>query len=119
MPFESEATSGDERPVSGAVAGRLPVIAQVITLALVLGALESRIPKDAWRNATPRWRHHASSADHLRWPAANDYPMAAVEEVITEAKDAESVYAQYLAEQVGSGLRLWPHHPTPQLRPRA
>ena len=27
--------------------------AQVITLALVLGALESRTPKDAWRNATP------------------------------------------------------------------
>ena len=72
--------------------------AQVITLALVLGALESRTPKDAWRNATPSWSHHASSADYLRWLAANDYPLAAVEEVITEAKDAESVYAQYLAD---------------------
>jgi ParB family transcriptional regulator, chromosome partitioning protein len=74
--------------------------AQVITLALVLGALESRTPKDAWRNATPSWSHHASSADYLRWLAANDYPLAAVEEVITEAKDAESVYAQYLADAV-------------------
>jgi ParB family chromosome partitioning protein len=74
--------------------------AQVITLALVLGALESRTPKDAWRNATPSWSHHGSSADYLRWLAANDYPLAAVEEVITEAKDAESVYAQYLADAV-------------------
>ena len=31
--------------------------AQVITLAFVLGALESRTPKDAWRNATPSGRH--------------------------------------------------------------
>ena len=74
--------------------------AQVIILAIVLGALESRTPKDAWRNATPSWSHHAGSADYLRWLAANDYPLAAVEEVITEAKDAESVYAQYLADAV-------------------
>jgi ParB family chromosome partitioning protein len=44
--------------------------AQVITLALVLGALESRTPKDAWRNVTPRWSH------------------------------AEEVYTQYLADAV-------------------
>jgi ParB family transcriptional regulator, chromosome partitioning protein len=74
--------------------------ARVITLALVLGALESRTPKDAWRNATPSWSHHASSGDYLRWLAANDYPLASVEEVITEAKDAESVYAQYLSDAV-------------------
>jgi len=74
--------------------------AQVITLALVLGALESRTPKDAWRNATPSWSHHSGGADYLRWLSANDYPLAAVEEVITEAKDAESVYAQYLSDAV-------------------
>ena len=74
--------------------------AQVITLALVLGALESRTLKDAWRNATPSWGHHAGSGDYLRWLAANDYPLASVEEVITEAKDAESVYAQYLSDAV-------------------
>ena len=60
--------------------------AQVITLALVLGALESRTPKDAWRNATPSWSHHASSGDYLRWLAANDCPLASVDEVITEAR---------------------------------
>ena len=74
--------------------------AQVITLALVLGALESRTPKAAWRNATPSWSHHVSSGDYLRWLIANDYPLAAVEEVITGAKDAESVYTQYLADAV-------------------
>jgi ParB family transcriptional regulator, chromosome partitioning protein len=60
--------------------------AQVITLALVLGALEARTPKDAWRSATPSWGHHVGSADYLRWLAANDYPLAAVEEVITGVK---------------------------------
>jgi ParB family chromosome partitioning protein len=74
--------------------------AQMITLALVLGALESRTPKDAWRNATRSWSHHASSADYLRWLEAQDYPLSAVEEVITGAKDAESVYTQYLADAV-------------------
>jgi ParB family transcriptional regulator, chromosome partitioning protein len=72
--------------------------AQVITLALVLGALESRTPKDAWRTRTPSWSHHASSTDYLCWLAANDYPLAAVEEVITGAKTADEVYDKYLAE---------------------
>ena len=40
--------------------------AQVITLALVLGALEARTPKDAWRNTTPSWSHHVGSAEYLR-----------------------------------------------------
>jgi ParB family transcriptional regulator, chromosome partitioning protein len=69
--------------------------AQVITLALVLGALESRTPKDTWRNGTPSWSHHASSADYLCWLAANDYPLAAVEEVITGAKDSDGVFSEY------------------------
>ena len=41
--------------------------AQVITLALVLGALEARTPKDAWRNATPSWSHHVGAGDYLGW----------------------------------------------------
>jgi ParB family transcriptional regulator, chromosome partitioning protein len=66
----------------------------------LISCKETPRPASAWRNATPSWSHHASSADYLRWLAANDYPLAAVEEVITEAKDAESVYAQYLADAV-------------------
>jgi ParB family chromosome partitioning protein len=69
--------------------------AQVLILALVLGALETRTPKDAWRNATPSWSHHASSSDYLRWLADNDYPLAPVEEVITTAKTSEGVYQDH------------------------
>ena len=74
--------------------------AQVITLALVLGPLEARTPKDAWRNTTPSWSHHVGSAEYLRWLEAQDYPLSAVEAVITGAKDADSVYTQYLADAV-------------------
>lgn len=74
--------------------------AQVITLALVLGALESRTPKDAWRNNADGWGHHVGSGEYLRWLADNDYPLAPVEEVVTKAKDADKVYEQYLADAV-------------------
>lgn len=74
--------------------------AQVLTLALVLGALESRTLKDAWRNSTPSWNHHVGSAEYLGWLADNDYPLAAVEEVITAARSSEGVYEQYLADSV-------------------
>ena len=74
--------------------------AQVITLALVLGALESRTPKDAWRNSAGGWGHHVGSGEYLRWLADNDYPLAPVEEVVTKAKDADEVYEQYLADAV-------------------
>lgn len=74
--------------------------AQVITLALVLGALESRTPKDAWRNNTGWWGHHVGGAEYLRWLADNDYPLAPVEEVVTKAKSADDVYEQYLADAV-------------------
>ncbi|WP_231107562.1 ParB/RepB/Spo0J family partition protein [Mycobacterium avium] len=73
--------------------------AQVITLALVLGALESRTPKDAWRNNAGGWGHHVGSAEYLRWLAENtDYSLAPVEEVVTKAKTADEVYEQYLAD---------------------
>ena len=74
--------------------------AQVITLALVLGALESRTPKDSWRDNAAGWGHHVGSAEYLRWLAENDYPLAPVEEVVTNAKDADEVYEQYLADAV-------------------
>lgn len=70
----------------------------MITLALVLGALESRTPKDAWRNNAGGWGHHVGSAEYLRWLAENtDYSLAPVEEVVTKAKTADEVYEQYLA----------------------
>lgn len=72
--------------------------AQLITLALVLGALESATPKDAWRGAAHGYGPRVGSAGYLRWLAANDYPLAAVEEIITGTTDAEAVYDQYLSD---------------------
>ncbi|ETZ38105.1 ParB/RepB/Spo0J family partition protein [Mycobacterium intracellulare] len=72
--------------------------AQVITLALVLGALESATPKDAWRGAAHGYGPRVGSAGYLRWLAANDYPLAAVEEIITGTTDAETVYSEYLSD---------------------
>jgi ParB family chromosome partitioning protein len=69
--------------------------AQVITLALVLGALECRAGKDAWRNTAPAWSHHVSSGDYLRWLADNGYPLAPIDEIITGAKDSEGVYQEF------------------------
>jgi ParB family chromosome partitioning protein len=77
--------------------------AQVITLALVLGAAEARTPKDAWRRntTTSQWSHAVSSADYLRWLADNGYPLAAVEEIVTGAKDSEGVSIRITAARAG------------------
>ena len=37
--------------------------AHVVTLSLVLGALEARCPKDAWRSAGSTWRSTVSSRE--------------------------------------------------------
>lgn len=83
---------------AGGLAGNSDGRAQVITLALVLGALEARTPKDAWRSSAAVWNHHASSRALLTWLAEQDYQLAPVEEVITGAKTPDSVYEQYLTE---------------------
>lgn len=72
--------------------------AQVLTLALVLGACESRTPKDAWRNAAPSWGRYASARQYLSWLADNGYALSAVEEVITGATTADQVYDRYVTE---------------------
>jgi ParB family chromosome partitioning protein len=79
----------------------------VIALALVLGALEARCGKDAWRNPAPvrepgddriYYGHQVTSGDLLRFLAANGYTLSAVEEVVTGTRDSEEVYDEYLAE---------------------
>jgi ParB family chromosome partitioning protein len=57
----------------------------------VLGALETRTPKDAWRSSAA-WGEHVKSADYLRFLAANGYSLAAVEQVITGESTADDVY---------------------------
>ena len=72
--------------------------AQMITLALVLGSLEARTPKDAWRSAAGGgWSHSVRPADYLTFLAANGYPLSPVEEAITGERSADEVYREVAA----------------------
>lgn len=75
--------------------------AAVLTLGLVLGALEARTPKDAWRGAGGY--SHTSRAvggkEYLQFLADNGYELAPVEEVIAGKKKADKVYDQHQANQ--------------------
>ncbi|MFS0901293.1 ParB/RepB/Spo0J family partition protein [Mycolicibacterium litorale] len=64
--------------------------AQVITLALVLGALEARTGKDAWRGSG--WGHYVGAAELLRFLADNGYPLADIERVILGEQTADALY---------------------------
>jgi ParB family transcriptional regulator, chromosome partitioning protein len=81
--------------------------ALVIALGLVLGSLEARCGKDAWRNPAPGrergddriyYGHTVTSGDYLRWLSANGYALSRVEEVVTGTRTAAEVYDEYLAE---------------------
>lgn len=73
--------------------------AQILLLGLVLGALEARTPKDAWRGGG---HSHMSRAvggkEYLQFLADNGYQLAPVEEVIAGKKKADKVYDQQQAE---------------------
>jgi ParB family chromosome partitioning protein len=71
--------------------------AAVITLGLVLGALESRTPKDGWRE--DKWSRERSIIPYLEFLAANGYEPADIELVMTGKKKADKVYDAYLAAQ--------------------
>jgi ParB family transcriptional regulator, chromosome partitioning protein len=81
--------------------------AMVITLALLLGALEARLGKDAWRHPAPplepgqdriQYGHNVTSGDYLRFLAENGYTLSAVEEVVTGSRASSQVYDDYTAE---------------------
>ena len=81
--------------------------AQVITLAIVLGALEARTPKDAWRHPAPvrdlsasqwGWDRRLTSGDLLRFLAANGYDLSPIEQVVTGERTADEVYDEHLAD---------------------
>lgn len=73
--------------------------AQVLTLAVVLGALEARTPKDAWRSGGrhPFMRYSVGSADYLAFLDANGYELAEVERVIVGERSADEVYDETLS----------------------
>src|SRR5271167_1908053 len=67
--------------------------AQVIILGLVLGSMEARTPKDAWRNASSGWlTSGVKSGEYLKFLAEQGYTLVPVEEVIMGDKTANSVY---------------------------
>jgi ParB family chromosome partitioning protein len=70
--------------------------ALVIALALVLGALEARTPKDAWRyGAGAGYGLSVRPVDYLAFLVANGYQLAEVERVIVGDKTSEGVYLDY------------------------
>ena len=97
--------------------------ALVIALALVLGSLESRTGKDAWRNPAPvrepgddriYYGRSVTCGDYLRFLAANGYTLSAVEEVVTGTRTGQLVgdnhprHVSQALEQVG-----WPEGVAP------
>jgi ParB family chromosome partitioning protein len=77
--------AGIDELIDNATDGR----AQVITLGLVLGALEGRTPKHAWRND---FSHFVGPKDYLRFLADNGYTLSTVEQVIVGDKKADDCY---------------------------
>jgi ParB family chromosome partitioning protein len=75
--------------------------AQVITLALVLGALEARTGKDAWRGMAGYGRF-VGPAELLRFLSDNGYPLAEVERVVIGEQTADDLY-EALSQQADPG----------------
>ncbi|WP_273735457.1 ParB/RepB/Spo0J family partition protein [Mycolicibacterium septicum] len=84
--------------------------AQVITLALVLAALEVKTTKEAWRSPAPlvddnenASRYYrlsgVTTGDYLRWLAGHEYALSEVEQVVTGQRSADEVFDGLTAQQ--------------------
>lgn len=79
--------------------------AQVIILGMILGALETRADKDAWRSPGPSRsyggeRYGLTAADYLIWLRDHTgYALAPVEEVVVGTKTADELYDQLIEEK--------------------
>ncbi|MDP7707451.1 ParB/RepB/Spo0J family partition protein [Mycobacterium sp. TY815] len=71
--------------------------ATVLTLGLVLGALEAETPKDAWRRSYCSYGKH-----YLRFLSDNGYELAEIEKVITCDLTADVLYDRIVADQKAS-----------------
>ena len=68
--------------------------AQVITLALVLGALEARCPKDAWRGVSGYgYGRYVGPAELLAFLSDNGYSLADIERVMLGERSADDLFA--------------------------
>src|SRR6476469_7183836 len=81
--------------------------ALVIALALVLGSLEARTGKDAWRHPAPLrepgddriyYGHQVTSGELWRFLAVNGYTLSSVEQVVTGTRTSDEVYDEYQAQ---------------------
>jgi ParB family chromosome partitioning protein len=78
--------------------------AQVLTLAVVLGALAARTPKDSWRYAGGTgYGHSVRTADFLAFLVANGYELSEVERIITGERSADEVYDETLSTPQDTG----------------
>lgn len=96
--------NGDIDEYAGGVRGLVANVndgrAAVITLGLVLGALEGRTPKSTWREPRSGYiRGAAGAPEYLAFLVEQGYTLAPVEEVVTGAKTADEVYDAWLAEK--------------------
>lgn len=73
--------------------------AQVVTLALVLGALEARAAKDAWRygGRGDKW---CGPVDLLQFLRANGYELADVERIVTGELDSDAVFTRLIKQDL-------------------
>lgn len=74
-----------------------PARAEVITLGLILGALESRVARDAWRSGeliAKRGPQGVGVVDYLGFLEANGYGLSQVEQVMVGHMTVEDCYSQ-------------------------
>lgn len=81
--------------LGGAMTADNDLRAQVVTLGLVLGALELRTPKDAWRFGSV---YGCGPKEYLDFLAANGYTVSTVEKVMTGECDAEAAFEELTHE---------------------
>lgn len=65
--------------------------AQVVILGLVLGAMEARTTRQAWRESNV---HFVGPRDYLGFLAANGYTLSAIEQVMAGEKTSDDYYAE-------------------------
>lgn len=97
----ADPTGGVQNLIAGMPEGS-DARAQVVVLGLVLGALESRTSKDAWRNAksvTGFPLRHSDVPGYLLFLRAQGYVLSEIEQVIVGELTADQVYDDLLASE--------------------
>ena len=67
--------------------------ALVILLGMVLGTMEAKTSKDAWRSSD------AVTKNYLRFLDENDYPLSEVEQVVLGKRKADALYRQICKDE--------------------